>query len=299
MTYRIGFIGLGLMGRGIAKSILRNGGTLTVLGHRDPGPVLELVSQGARQAADLSDLASSCDFVFMCVPGSHVVEELVRGPQGFMQVGRAGLTLIDCSTSDPASTLSLAEQLEPLGMTLLDAPLGGTPTQAESGTLAAFVGCDAALWQQIAAVVRLWSAKAVRVGEVGDGHRLKLLMNFLSLGYAALYSEMLSIGRKAGLTPQTIDQGIRGSRMDCGVYQTFFRWVLDRDREAHRFTLRNAHKDMRYLRAMAREAGVRHPIGTAVTDYFARAEESGHGDDFVPMLSDIAAAANDTSLTQS
>jgi 3-hydroxyisobutyrate dehydrogenase-like beta-hydroxyacid dehydrogenase len=158
------------------------------------------------------------------------------------------------------------------------------------------VGCDAEVWPRLQPVIACWAAKSVRLGAPGDGHKMKLLMNFTAMGYAALYSELLAVGKKAGLAPQTIDSALRGSRMDCGFYQTFFQYVLQRDREAHKFTLRNAHKDMKYLAAMASAGGVANPIGGAIKNYFAMAEAAGRGDDYVPMLSDFVAALNGVSL---
>jgi 3-hydroxyisobutyrate dehydrogenase-like beta-hydroxyacid dehydrogenase len=297
MAERIGFIGVGLMGHGMAKSLLGKGHPLTLLGHRNRAPVDDLVGRGAREAMTAAEVAGASDIVFLCVTGSPEVEALVRGPDGLRAGARPGLVIVDCSTSDPGSTVALAAELKASGIALCDAPLGGTPAQAEEGKLSAMVGCDAELWPRLEPVILCWAAKAVRLGQPGDGHKMKLLMNFLSMGYAALYSELLTVGHKVGLTPQTIDSALRGSRMDCGFYQTFFRWVLERDREAHKFTIRNAHKDMRYLAAMAVAAGVGNPMGSAVKDYFAYAEATGRGGDFVPMLSDVVAAMNGAALT--
>ena len=121
---------------------------------------------------------------------------------------------------------------------------------------------------------------------------MKLLNNFLSMGYAALYSEALALGAKAGLSPKTFDSVIRGGRMDCGFYQTFFRYVLERDPNAHTFAIRNGFKDMSYLAAFANAAGAANPIGAAVRNSFAQAVGAGRGEDFVPMLSDFIAEAN-------
>ena len=121
---------------------------------------------------------------------------------------------------------------------------------------------------------------------------MKLLNNFLSMGYAALYAEALMLGRKAGLTPETFDSVIRGGRMDCGFYQTFFRWVLERDPNAHKFAMRNGFKDMSYLSAFANAAGAANPMGAAVRNAFALAVGAGRGEDYVPMLSDFVAEAN-------
>jgi len=296
MPERIGFIGVGLMGHGMAKNLVEKGHPLTLLGHRNRAPVEDLLRRGAKEAGSAEEVAASSDIVFLCVIGSPEVEALVRGPNGLKAGVHRGLCIVDCSTSDPASTIALAAELAPLGVAFCDAPLGGTPQQGEEGKLSAMVGCDEAVWPRLEPVIACWAAKSVRVGPAGDGHKMKLLMNFVGMGYAALYSELLSVAKKVGLAPATVDGALRGSRMDCGFYQTFFRWVLERDREAHKFSIANAHKDMRYLAALAANAGIANPMGSAVKNYFAAAEATGHGGDFVPMLSDIVAAMNGLSL---
>jgi 3-hydroxyisobutyrate dehydrogenase-like beta-hydroxyacid dehydrogenase len=125
---------------------------------------------------------------------------------------------------------------------------------------------------------------------------MKLLNNFLSMGYAALYSEALALGAKAGLTPQVFDGVIRGGRMDCPFYQTFFKYVLERDRNAHQFAIRNALKDMSYLAGFASAASFANPMGAAVRNSFASAAGLGRGEDYVPQLSDIIAELNGVSL---
>lgn len=298
MTDRIGFIGLGYMGHGMAKNLVEKGHPLTVMGHRNRAPVDDLVKSGAKEAKSAADVAKNSDIVFLCVTGSTEVEALVRRADGLKAGAQKGLIVVDCSTSDPNSTMALAAELKGAGIAFCDAPLGGTPAQAEEGKLSAVVGCDADVWPRLEGVIGKWAAKAVRVGGPGDGHKMKLLMNFCAMGYAAIYSEALAVAQKVGLSAQTFDSGIRGSRMDCGFYQTFFSYVLERNREAHKFTLKNAHKDMKYLAAMAQNAGVANPVGGAVKNYYAMAEAAGLAEDFVPMLSDFVAGLNGIALAQ-
>jgi 3-hydroxyisobutyrate dehydrogenase-like beta-hydroxyacid dehydrogenase len=296
MTERIGFVGAGLMGHGIACNLLQKGHALRVLAHRNRGPVDDLIKHGAEEAKSAAELAAASDIIMLCVTGSTQVEALVRGPSGLKAGGRPGLVIIDCSTSDPNSTLSLEAELKPLGIAFCDAPLGGTPENAYEGKLSVMVGCDASLWSRIEPLFATFTVKATRLGPTGDGHKMKLIMNFLAMGYASIFAEALALGQKVGLSPQVIDSALRGSRMDSGFYQTFFRWVLERDREAHKFTVSNAHKDMKYLAAMAETAGIANPVGSAVKNYFALAQASGRGGDFVPMLSDFVAELNGVKL---
>ena len=288
---KVGFIGVGLMGHGMAKNILRAGYPLTVIAHKNRAPVENLVSLGAHEASSLKELAKSATLVFICAPGSPQVEQIIAELTPNLS---EDAVIIDCSTSDPTSTQKLAENLKSKRIHMVDAPLGGTPVQAEEGALSAMVGADQPVFARIKPVIESWAATLVHIGVVGDGHRMKLLNNFLSLGYAAMYSEALALGAKMGIDAKRFDSVIRGSRMDCGIYQTFMGYALDGNREAHKFTMTNALKDLRYLESMANQAVIANPIGNAAKSSFARAMAAG-GDgpeDYVPHLVDFVAREN-------
>jgi 3-hydroxyisobutyrate dehydrogenase-like beta-hydroxyacid dehydrogenase len=292
----IGFIGVGFMGHGMAKNIVEKGYPLTIIGHRNRAPVEDLVARGAKEAASVKDLAKASTIVFLCVTGSKEVEALLRGSEGLMANLAKGSLIVDCSTSDPTSTMVLFKECESHGITLVDAPLGRTPKEAWEGTLDTMVGATDEVFDRLKPVLATWSGRAVHIGGPGVGHKMKLINNFLSLGYAALYSEALALANKVGITPDRFDSVIRGGRMDCGFYQTFMKYTLERDRDAHKFSLANAFKDMRYLESMADDAGMANPLGNAVKNAYALAINAGQENDFVPMLADIIAHANGTSL---
>jgi 3-hydroxyisobutyrate dehydrogenase-like beta-hydroxyacid dehydrogenase len=298
---RVGFIGVGFMGHGMAKNIVEKGHALTIMGHRNRKPVEDLIERGATEAKTPAEVAQASDIVFLCVTGSPQVEALVRGENGLAAGARARqaelpLIIADCSTAEPTSTLALAAELAPQNVYFVDAPLGGTPTNAWEGKLSTMIGAEEAIFERVQRVAACFAAKIEHIGSVGDGHKMKLLNNFLSLGYAAIYSEALALAQKVGISPKVFDSVLRGSRMDCGFYQTFFKYVLERDRDAHKFTLNNALKDMRYLAAMADSAEMANPVGSAVKNSFAQAVATGHGEDYVPMLSDFVATESGTKL---
>lgn len=288
----IGFVGVGLMGHGMAKNIVTKGWPLVVLGHRNREPVEHLRSLGAREAATPRELAQACDIVHLCVTGSPQVEALMRGPEGLLAAGKAGLIVIDCSTSNPVSTLALAAEAKERGMAFVDAPLSRTPKEAEAGTLDTMVGADEASFRAIEPVLRCWAGQVVHLGPVGLGHKMKLINNFVAMGYAALYAEALAIARKAGLSIEQFHSVIGSGRMRSPFYDTFMQWSLNGDPEAHRFTISNAHKDMRYLTSMANELGIVNPIQAQVRNSFAAMDAAGEGERFVPMLADFIARLN-------
>ncbi|MBV8093254.1 MAG: NAD(P)-dependent oxidoreductase [Acetobacteraceae bacterium] len=284
------------MGHGMAKNLVEKGWPLTALAHRNREPVEDLKRRGAQEVRTARDLAVQSDIVILCVTGSPQVESVINGPDGLASAGKP-LLVIDCSTSDPSVTTRLAADLARKDIALIDAPLSRTPKDAWEGTLDVMVGGDPAAVARAQPVLEAFAQRVIPTGPVGTGHTMKLLNNFLSMGYAALYSEALMLGAKVGLTPQVFDKVIRGGRMDCGFYQTFFKYVLERDRDAHKFSLRNALKDVSYLASMANASGAADPVGAAVRNSFALAVASGRGEDYVPMLSDFVAMLNGLSLT--
>ncbi|HTR15080.1 MAG TPA: NAD(P)-dependent oxidoreductase [Roseiarcus sp.] len=297
MKERVGFVGVGFMGHGMAKNIVEKGWPLSVSAHRRREAVKDLKSRGAKEVDSLKALAEASDVVVLCVTGSPQVEAIIMGPDGLASASQP-LLIIDCSTSEPASTRRLANELMTKGIALIDAPLSRTPKDAWEGTLDVMVGGDKDAVARALPILEAFAGRVVPTGPVGTGHTMKLLNNFLSMGYAAIYSEALMIGAKAGLTPAVFDAVIRHGRMDCSFYQTFFKYVIERDRNAHRFTLANALKDVSYLAGFAQALSVANPVGAAVRNSFAQAVATGHGQDYVPMLSDLVAEWNGTSLTR-
>ena len=177
----IGFVGVGLMGHGMAKNIVSKGYELVILGHRKREPVEHLKSLGAREAATPRELAAQCEIVHLCVTGSPQVEATMRGEQGLLAGARPGTVIIDCSTSNPVSTLALAEEAKARGVHFVDPPLSRTPKEAEAGTLDTMVGAPPEVFARIETVLRCWAGNVVHLGPVGLGHKMKLVNNFIAM----------------------------------------------------------------------------------------------------------------------
>ena len=295
----IGFLGLGLMGHGMARNIIEKGYPLVVAAHRNRAPIDDLVKRGAVEVGSAREVGERASIVFLCVTGSREVEALVRGKDGLKVALKPGSIVIDCSTAEPTSTMALAEELAAVGIGYADAPLGGTPVQAAEGKLSAMVGATDEVFKRIEPVIATWAGKIVHIGGVGDGHRMKLLNNFLSLGYAAIYAEALALSNKVGISSERFDSVIRGGRMDNGFYQTFMGYTIDGNREAHKFTITNAFKDLTYLEGMAESVKLANPVGNAIKNSFAQAYNNG-GDgpeNYVPHLPEYVGRANGIDLT--
>ncbi len=295
-TMQIGFIGLGFMGHGMASNILAKGFPLSVMAHRKREAVDDLVARGATEAATPAELAARSEVVILCVTGVPEVDALVRGDKGIAAGARPGLIVIDCSTSDPTNLLSLAEQFAPRGMQFVDAPLGRTPEEAWKGQLAVMVGADGATLARIRPLLEAFASTILPAGALGNGHKLKLINNFISLGYAALYSEALVLTHKAGLTTQAFDELIRASRMDCALFRTFMGWALDGNKDAHKFSLQNCLKDTTYVKQFSAALGLPAPLAAALQGVYAQAVDAGFGGANLPELPRPLAAAAGVNL---
>ena len=292
---KVGFIGVGLMGHGMAKNIVEKGFELVVLRHRKAEAVEDLKTRGATEATSLRDMAEQCDRIVLCVTGTPQVEALVLGADGLASAGRP-LLLIDCSTSEPESTRQLAARLAPQNIRIVDAPLSRSPKEAWEGTLDVMAGGAPADLAEALPLLNCFARRVVETGEVGTGHTLKLLNNSVSLGYAAIYAEALMLGAKSGITPEIIHKVLAGGRMDCPFFQTFFDYVVGGNPEAHRFTMRNALKDMTYMSNVAGALSAANPVGSAVRNSLALAVGRGDGERYLPHLAASIAEANGVNL---
>jgi 3-hydroxyisobutyrate dehydrogenase-like beta-hydroxyacid dehydrogenase len=291
MSEKIGFIGLGYMGHGMAANLVGKGFPLAVLANRKREAVEDLKQRGATEVTSAQALAEACDIVLLCVTGSVQVEAILTGPEGLASAGRQ-LLVIDCSTSEPAITVRLAGQLAAQGITLIDAPLSRTPKEAWSGTLDVMVGGAPADVARARPVLECFAGRIVETGATGTAHMMKLLNNFVSLGYGAIFAEALMLGAKAGVSEQTFHDVVRGGRMDCPFFQTFFEYVVGGNRDAHKFALSNGLKDLTYLSNFANASGAANPVSAAIRNSYALAVGLGHGEEYVPMLTDVVASVN-------
>jgi 3-hydroxyisobutyrate dehydrogenase-like beta-hydroxyacid dehydrogenase len=283
----------------MARNIVEKGFPLTVTAHRNHAPIEDLVKRGAVEAASARAVAERSSIVLLCVTGSREVEAVIRGKDGLKAGLKPGSVIIDCSTADPTSTVVLAEELAAAGIDYADAPLSRTPKEAWEGKLDTMVGATDAVFARIRPVLETWAGKIVHIGGVGDGHRMKLLNNFVSLGYAAIYAEALALANKVGISSERFDSVIRGGRMDNGFYQTFMGYTIEGNREAHKFTIANAFKDLTYLESMADSVKLANPVGNVVKNAFAQAFNAG-GDgpeNYVPHLPEYVGRANGIDLT--
>ena len=291
-AYKIGFVGVGLMGHGMAKNLIEKGHTLTILGHRNRQPIDDLVSRGATEAKTPKEVAAASDIVFLCLPTSRHVEQIVLGEDGVMEGGKDGLIVVDTSTADPNSTIRIAAELSTKGIRMADAPLARTPKEAEEGRLNVMMGADAALFAELEPVIQGFAENIFHVGELGAGHKIKLINNFIALGNASVIAEAVTVAAKVGVDVEKLYDLISAGGANSNMFQMVMPFVLKNDVSSMQFAIENAAKDLRYFAQMTNEAKMVNPVSPAVMSAFSLAENLGNGSKFVPELCDVFAGLN-------
>jgi 3-hydroxyisobutyrate dehydrogenase-like beta-hydroxyacid dehydrogenase len=281
---RIGFIGAsGLMGHGMARSLLAKGFQVSLTVHRNRERVADLLEAGATQVATPAELGKTCDVIIVCVTGSPQVEQVLAGPDGVLSAPRKGLVVIETSTSEPDSTARLREACAARGVTLVDAPLARTPVEAEQGRLNTMVGADDATFAAIRPVLEGYCENIFHVGGPGAGHVIKLLNNFVAQAICTATAEAFAVGVRSGVDPRRLVEVVSAGAVNSGIFQAMAK-TLTGDLEGLKFELDNARKDVRYYTHLAEGLTVPSIVGEAVHQSLAMASAMGQGKKFVPAL---------------
>ena len=284
MTERIGFIGLGAMGKGMASNLQNKGFQLNVF-DIVPEPVAVLVQQGAKAAASVAELTEASDIVVTMLPGSPEVDAVVLGEGGVLAHGRDGMLLMDMSTVDPETTDNLARRLPEQGIAVVDAPVGRLAQHANSGESLFMVGASDADFARVRPLLEAMGTTIHHCGAVGSGMRTKLVNNFLAIVSCQLNAEALTLSTRFGLDLQTTLDVIHGTTATNGQLKiNYATKVLTGDTEPG-FAIDLAHKDLTLIVNAANKAKVPLPIGAVARESVSLARSTSfHNKDFSALL---------------
>ncbi|MGR2739176.1 NAD(P)-dependent oxidoreductase [Billgrantia sp. Q4P2] len=281
---KVGLVGVGLMGHGIAANLLRGGHTLCFLEHPGNQPVEDLLAAGAVAKGSGREVAEAAEVVLLCVTGSPQVEAVLFEPGGVLEGLAPGTVVIDCSTALPSSTERVAERVEAAGGRFLDAAMTRTPKEAEEGRLNLIVGAPDALFVEVRPLLECFAENIAHAGPVGAGHTLKLLHNFVSLGFTAVLAEAAAASRRAGIDDAAF-LDVLGKGGGGGVILERLRPFIEAgDPSGFRFSVANALKDIGYYRTMSEDLAAEHGVAEAVLALYRQASDAGHAERPVPEL---------------
>jgi len=271
---RIGFIGLGVMGGPMAQHLITKHGNVAVF-DMDACKMHRFSPLDADLARSIAEAGTAADVVFLSLPGSQVVNEVVLGDGGLASTMSAGGVIVDTSTTEPAVTKGMAKALAAKGISLLDAPVSGGEKAAIEGTLSIMVGGDERVFADNLELLNTMGT-AVRVGETGSGQTAKLVNNMIVGATFAIVAESFALGVKSGLDPETLYQAIRSGWAGSRVLDVAAPAMLGRNFKPGGTV--NIHcKDLGYALSLAKEQDVPLPVTALVHEIFKAARAAGRG----------------------
>lgn len=270
---QVGLIGVGLMGHGIASSLLRAGHQVHFLEHAGNQPVEDLIAAGARPLSTGKEVAQQADIVILCVTGSPQVEAVLFEPNGVLEGLQPNSVVVDCSTALPSSTAQVAARVVKAGGRFMDAAMTRTPKEAAEGRLNLIVGAPKALFDDMCPLLEAFAENIAYAGEVGAGHTLKLLHNFVSLGFSAVLAEATAASRKAGISADALLEVLGAGGGGGVVLERLRPYIAHNDPSGFRFSVANASKDLGYYHTMTHDLAVEGSIAAAVRDLYQSVDE--------------------------
>ncbi|MDO5290488.1 MAG: NAD(P)-dependent oxidoreductase [Pseudomonadota bacterium] len=285
----VGMIGIGLMGHGIARNLAPHY-PLVLLDHPGNQPLDALLAAGARVVRSAREVAAEADVLILCVTGSPQVEAVLLGPHGALPSLKAGAVVIDCSTAIPSSTDKVAKAVQAAGGRFLDAPMTRTPKEAHEGRLNLLVGGDKALFDECQPLLATFAENITHCGPTGAGHRMKLLHNYVSLGFITLLAEAAACADRAGVAPDVFADVLAKGGGGGAALERLRPYITARDTSGIRFSISNAHKDLGYYTTMAQETGAAHRMADATHATLAQALAASTPDTLLPELVTLLAS---------
>jgi 2-hydroxy-3-oxopropionate reductase len=279
MSDHIGFIGLGVMGRPMARHLIAAGHRLTVHNRSQPA-VDDLVAAGARAAASPADVAKLSDIVITMLPDTPDVEAVIAGPGGVLEGVRHGAVVVDMSSISPAATRTLASLVASRGATMIDAPVSGGEIGAKNATLSIMAGGDRQAFARVQPILaRMGSAeRIVHIGdEPGSGQICKICNQIAIAGALAGVSEALALARRAGVDPARVRQALLGGFAASRVLEVHGERMLTGN-YAPGFRTRLYQKDLRIAHETAAALGIALPATAVITNLVNALVSSGDGD---------------------
>jgi len=279
---RLGFVGLGNLGRHLAASLLQAGFPLTV-NDRDEAAAASLVEAGAVWAASPKEVAAASDTVFTCLPSPKVVEDVLCGDNGVLEGLAAGGTWIDSSTNDRHELLRLAEVAAALGVRTLEAPVTGGVHLAASGQITVLVGGDADVFAEHLPAFEAIGGKVFYIGPLGKASVIKVITNMLAFIHLVAAGEALMLAKQGGLDLAQSFEVIKASSGTSFVHETESQVILNGSYDIG-FTMDLACKDLGFAHELGEEFGVPLELASLVEQTFIKAREEYGGSAWSPMV---------------
>ena len=278
---KIGFIGAGYMGFGMALNLLKNDYDLSVIAHKNRKPIDNLIKKGAKELFSLKELARSSDIIIMCVTNTPVALDIINKIKPYLQKKSM---VIDITTHKFNGSIEILEELRPLDILYIESPVTGGPLQAEEGVLGAIVGCEKNDFGFAKKILMNFCKEVVHFGSVGMGAKTKLVNNFLSLGTTTFVIETLKVANKSGIDLNKLYKVAKlGSGNSVALNRIVDKAIIN-DYKSYIFSVNNTVKDLTYINEFLEDMPKAQKLSSVLKSIYEDAKEKGFGDLLISEL---------------
>lgn len=284
----LGFIGLGVMGGPMCRNVAAKHLGKVHAFDLSAAALDDVAKAGAIACGSVAEVAQAADIVFLSLPGGAQVREVCLGPDGLAAHGKRGMVIVDLSTTGVAEARAMAAELEAKGFVFADAPVARTREAAQKGTLSIMVGASEDLYARIEPLLAYMGSDIALCGGTGCGQVVKLINNTLVFEHTAALAEMLVVGERAGVAPETLLAAVSNGSGDSFVLRNHgMKAMLPRVFPEQAFPAPYALKDLGYSIELAESCGVEPRLSKVARQYFEAAVEEGIGEKYFPAIIEL------------
>ena len=278
----VGFIGVGYMGYGIAKNILKNNNNLFVIANKNREPIERIVKEGAEEVNSFEDFANkNLDALFMCVTNTPIAKTI---SEKISKILNDKTIIIDITTHNKTGSVETDTIFKKNNIGYVECPVMGGPVQAEEGVLGGIVGASEDNFKKAEPYLKFFCKEYFYFGEVGLGAKSKLLNNFLTLGNAALVNHLAIGAKELGLDLQKVYDVAKLGSGNSAALKRVFDNLLKGDFTGFKFTASNSVKDLTYIQDLLKDFPEAEKVAEVNKNYFQKAVDQGHGENFISEL---------------
>lgn len=278
----VGFIGVGYMGYGIAKNILKNNNNLFVIANKNREPIERIVKEGAEEVNSFEDFANkNLDALFMCVTNTPIAKTI---SEKISKILNDKTIIIDITTHNKTGSVETDTIFKKNNIGYVECPVMGGPVQAEEGVLGGIVGASEDNFKKAEPYLKFFCKEYFYFGEVGMGAKSKLLNNFLTLGNAALVNHLAIGAKELGLDLQKVYDVAKLGSGNSAALKRVFDNLLKGDFTGFKFTATNSVKDLTYIQDLLKDFPEAEKVAEVNKNYFQKAVDQGHGENFISEL---------------
>ena len=278
----VGFIGVGYMGYGIAKNILKNNNNLFVIANKNKEPIERIVKEGAEEVNSFEDFANkNLDALFMCVTNTPIAKTI---SEKISKILNDKTIIIDITTHNKTGSVETDTIFKKNNIGYVECPVMGGPVQAEEGVLGGIVGASEDNFKKAEPYLKFFCKEYFYFGEVGMGAKSKLLNNFLTLGNAALVNHLAIGAKELGLDLQKVYDVAKLGSGNSAALKRVFDNLLKGDFTGFKFTATNSVKDLTYIQDLLKDFPEAEKVAEVNKNYFQKAVDQGHGENFISEL---------------